>query len=792
MKKTSLLLISFYSCLAPIFTQSITIQPYLQDANPNSVNILWETNTLEESIVEWGKTEALGNESIGTAYISEGDARIHEVHIENLERFTQYYYRVKTSTAVSDIYRFKTPPFASDEKPFRILAMSDMQNDASFPNKFQEIVEEGVIDYLENEMSGDLVDNLALVLISGDLVSSGNNFNSWKNEFFNPAEKLFSHVPIYPVLGNHEENTSYYFSYFKLPENGTAGFEEHWYTKDYANVRIIGLNSNSPYDGAEQLDWLDNILTSTCETDSIDFVFAQLHHPYKSELWTPGESNFTGDLINRLEQFTTDCGKPSIHFFGHTHGYSRGQSRDHKHLWINVATAGGAIDNWGEFPNFDYDEFSVSQDEYGFVIVEVTNDDDPKVIVKRISRGDQDSTINNLLSDSLTIRRNPAIVDTPSAISPTNNMEITPECVTLQASDFFTQNEEGAHGQSHWQVSNIELGFNNPIIEHWKNFENWYYDINTQMGDDLTDEKIFGLDEFQTYYWRVRYRDKEMNWSAWSTPASFKTGVSIALPNILLNKGAEDELNHWTIEEGVVEVLESGICDGIAPRSGTKYFAVGGLCEHSTIGRLSQIIDITAYADSVSSGDFPVIFGGYLSNFSGSDLPEMKLIFYNEDMLETGQSYVLSTLNSSWTLVSDSLSIPIDTRLIKVSLKGTRNSGTDNDSYFDDLFLTIGTPTNQDCDLVSTTNNFPLEAIRKLNIFPNPTKNIAHIKLPESLNGSFNLYLTNEAGIKVKSNYDTFQDSIRINIKDLPKGYYSVWIRENKGKTYAGKLIIME
>ncbi len=82
-------------------------------------------------------------------------------------------------------------------------------------------------------------------------------------------------------------------------------------------------------------------------------MFAQLHHPHKSELWIPGEISYTGDVIELMENFTEECGKPSIHFFGHTHGYSRGQSHNHNHLWVNVATAGGAIDHWGEYPQAD-------------------------------------------------------------------------------------------------------------------------------------------------------------------------------------------------------------------------------------------------------------------------------------------------------------------------------------------------------------------------------------------------------------------------------------------------------
>ena len=45
------------------------------------------------------------------------------------------------------------------------------------------------------------------------------------------------------------------------------------------------------------------------------------------------------------------------------------------------------IDRWGEQLQRDYAPFSVSEDAWGFVVVEVTAGDDPSVTVRRISRG---------------------------------------------------------------------------------------------------------------------------------------------------------------------------------------------------------------------------------------------------------------------------------------------------------------------------------------------------------------------------------------------------------------------
>ncbi len=780
--------VPFFILLSTVlYSQNIKIQPYLQDASPHSISILWETDSGEESTVEWGLTEALGNSNSGTAEATEGTARLHQVTLDNLERFTPYYYRVKTGNAVSEIYRFKTPPFANDHQSFQLIAMSDMQRDGSHPDKFAEVIQDGVLDYLADEFGDIVSEQLALVMIPGDLVVNGNNFGQWENHFFGPGAPLFSQVPVYPVPGNHENNSTYFFQYFQLPTNGSSGFEEHWWYKDYGNVRIIGLDSNAPYNNQEQLDWLEDVLDQTCALDSIDFVFAQLHHPHKSELWTPGESNYTGEVIDQLEQFSTQCNKPSIHFFGHTHGYSRGQSRDHKHLWINVATAGGAIDNWGEFPNFDYDEFSVSQDEWGFVSVEVTAGDEPKMTIKRISRGNETTFQDNTVTDSLTICRADAPVDSPTPFFPIE-VEIAPECVVLMANAYSAPDNTSQHGQSHWQVSTAST-FAELAAESWKNYENWYFAEDTQAGDDLTDEVIDGLAENTSYWWRVRYRDRQLNWSAWSTPVNFTTGPSLASPNLLLNPGAEDSLSQWIVTEGVVEALTDGICNGVSPHSGNRYFIVGGLCEHSEVGRCIQNVNVVAYADSIDTGTYQANFGGFLSNYGGSDLPEMRLIFFDENSFELGTSPTLSTLNNSWTSFSEWVNLPAQTRLIQVELTGTRNAGTDNDSYFDDLFLTLGAST-YDCDDIFTSTTHPVSEIPTLQVAPNPVRDLAVISPGRYPPGQSRLHLVNSLGEKVDApvRYDAQQISVEVN--QLPAGTYFFWLKAGNQLIGKGQFVV--
>ncbi|MCI4442116.1 MAG: metallophosphoesterase [Lentimicrobium sp.] len=782
-KKTFLFVLTLISCLQ-LFSQTIKVQPYLQDATPTSIFVSWETTSGTESTVEYGLSPSLGMMATGANLTAtDGVSKVHEVQLLNLLSSTKYYYRVNTSTAVSAINSFKTPPTAADNATIRILAMSDMQIDNANPNKFNEIINNGVISYLNTNNPGDIADNLNMILAPGDLVASGTTYSQWQTDFFAPAQNIFKNVPVYPVLGNHEINSPNYYNYFHLPTNGAVGYIEHSWYKDISNVRIIGIDSNSPYTNQAQLDWLDATLASAATNPDIDFVITQFHHPSKSELWVPGELAYSSQVVSKLEQFSNTTGKPSVHLFGHTHAYSRGQSRDYKHIWMDVASSGGNIDYWSEYTNKDYDEFSVTTDDYGFVLIEITNDSDPRIVFKRISRGNEITPLDNVLRDTFTIRLNPSAVNTPIAISP-DGITLQPQCVTLKANDFSSPNATATHGQSHWQISS-STDFSDPDFESWKNFENWYQNVNTQATDDLTDEKINNLIGGKNYWWRVRYRDKEFNWSNWSDPLSFTTSVSGVSANLLLNPGAENGLTGWTTLEGSVEALTNGQCGGIAPHSGLKYFAVGGICVDTAVGRCSQTINVSSYATSIDGGNLQANFGGYLRDWEGLDVPQFRIVFLNESGIEIGSSNWLSTINTSWTELTQWVSIPVLTRMITFELKGIRNNGSDNDSYIDDLFLTIGTQP-VDC-------NLSLEEFSKgkIKFYPNPWTISSTFEFSNEINSDTKLLVTNILGQRVSNVLYSYETN-RIVLKrgNLKPGVYIYQLIKNNVEIGTGKFIV--
>ena len=129
-----------------------------------------------------------------------------------------------------------------------------------------------------------------------------------------------------------------------------------------------------------------------------------------------------------------------------------------------------------------------------------------------------------------------------------------------------------------------------------------YFDEDTQAGESLVTEAVTGLPENSDLWWRVRYRDRGLNWSAWTAPFPFTTSESLLGDNLLVNPGGEDGLDGWTVTEGIAESLTAGECNGVNPHAGDRYFAVGGLCTESDVARMHQDVDVSAEADSIDAG----------------------------------------------------------------------------------------------------------------------------------------------------------------------------------------------
>ena len=272
-------------------------------------------------------------------------------------------------------------------------------------------------------------------------------------------------------------------------------------------------------------------------------------------------------------------------------------------------------------------------------------------------------------------------------------------------------------------------------------------------------------------------------------PAAFSTGESGYSQNLLRNPGSETELVNWVIDEGIVESQLAGDCAGTNPFSGDRYFAVGGLCTESAVGRMHQDVDVTAYADSIDAGGQIVRYGAMMSNWNGSDLPEMRLSFYSSNGEALGTTAYLPGNYTTWTLVSESIEIPLLTRMIRSELRGTRYAGTDNDSYVDDVFVQIGSESACDPSASDVNASSYARVPTKLIAYPNPGIDAVFLDFKFEASESIVVRVSDAQGRKIQPSMEIQSNKIILYRGSLPRGIYYVSVIGQNGSLATSTII---
>ena len=455
---------------------------------------------------------------------------LRKAKITGLESDTVYEYFVSTPLRRSKTYSFKTWPLDTDNvEKINLAAISDSQG--GYPDRLKDVNVNGI---LKKEADLDLnkaCEKISAIFVTGDLVTTASDKNQWVSEFFKNMDPLASYVPIIPALGNHDIQPFYYSCYFDLLPDLTLDLKiSTFYNRyDILNTSILTLNSNKFFSGDEsdiedsiQRMWVEEQLRQIADDDSKKFMIAQFHHPCKSEIWPPGNSERSCSYVKKFEEFTDKSKKPSIHLFGHTHAYSRGQSKNVTHLWVNVATTAGSIDYWGEYDSIDYEMFQKSVDEYGYCMLTITQNQKPHIKFVRRSGGDgiyYNGYSDDTITDTFYITYDNNLPDTPFI-----NADSKPGEINFSGTAF-SDSDKDTHLETNWQIA-VDKNFENIAKDIWGNktrCENIWYDDNIQSGVDITKFKVNDLEKGKTYFSRVRYRDSRFGWSKWSDYVEFQT-----------------------------------------------------------------------------------------------------------------------------------------------------------------------------------------------------------------------------------------------------------------------------
>jgi hypothetical protein len=273
-------------------TALFVIGPYPQQSQFDSIIISWKTATpTSQNEVHWGRSPTLGNITVEKDIFP---ISFHSVKIKGLIANQKYYYTVFSDGTESPLYTFWTA--FEQIKTIRFVVNGDTRG--GWDNWLSTLL---VSQAIEKE-------HPAFVFNTGDLVDEGKNADDWI-DFFTASPYLYNST-FYPVLGNHENYSRLYFSFFSL------SFNDRWYSFENGPVHFIALDSNlrSRYRLAQYF-WLLYEL----QIDRQPFTIVIFHHPPYSSGTEHGNSSwFQRFWVPVFEHFQVN-----IVFNGHDHDYER-------------------------------------------------------------------------------------------------------------------------------------------------------------------------------------------------------------------------------------------------------------------------------------------------------------------------------------------------------------------------------------------------------------------------------------------------------------------------------------
>jgi hypothetical protein len=276
--------------------------PYLLSPAIDGVTIAWETDSPVASVAVVD----------GRTFDGGAEAR-HFVNVRGLDSASSYPYHVEAGTTRSEDATFTTAP--GPGRRLRFAVFGDNRTDGD--------VHRRLIDLLSNE-APDFVVN------TGDMVGESNE-GEWQT-FFDIEYPLLLKTPIFPAMGNHEndyDDRTLFNRYF--PVGHQAIYQGRVYSVDYGDAHLAMLDSNQPLDS--QAEWLDRDLTAA-EERGARASFVVMHWGPICACASVGHGS-NDDAITSIEPVARAHRVAAI-LSGHNHLYERGVDNG-----VNYVVTGG-------------------------------------------------------------------------------------------------------------------------------------------------------------------------------------------------------------------------------------------------------------------------------------------------------------------------------------------------------------------------------------------------------------------------------------------------------------------
>ncbi len=169
---------------------------------------------------------------------------------------------------------------------------------------------------------------------SGDMVGDGDVDSDWDTyfELLCETDDLNCKVPFFYAMGNHDDESPYFYDAVCLPQN-PSGTEEYS-SFDWGRIHFVSINSEIDYSvTSNQYEFLSNDLAAADANPNYDFVIGLVHRPFYSSGYHGREEDMAVVLEPLLIANHVD-----IVIQGHDHMYERSHPQDGV---IYIVTGGG-------------------------------------------------------------------------------------------------------------------------------------------------------------------------------------------------------------------------------------------------------------------------------------------------------------------------------------------------------------------------------------------------------------------------------------------------------------------
>jgi hypothetical protein len=525
------------------------LRPYLQTPRPDSMWVSWWTDTDTQTHVDFGTSAgALSQTVSGTMNAMGTNYRYHSVRLTGLQPNTYYYYRARTESITSEIFRFRTPKaIGTATGKFRVLVIGDNQIIDPGQRRYERLIERAK-KKVEDLYDATIEEAIDLVLMPGDQVDVG-TLEHYRHLHFKFCGWLSPHVPIMTTIGNHETysdpglaNYKAIFRYDDLTCLGVSSSDpEVYYAYQLANIAFV--HASSEHTTTAQTTWVQNLVTAANAAPGLDWMVSLCHRPYQAEQYIGDISNW---MRNTAMPVFAQTQKHVLNIGAHHHLYARGQTRQ----WpvYHIISGGSAWDQyWGQSNESNYDDVQKTIAHWAWQLIEFDLDAktmDVRCFAEANVRFPTATrwSYNSRLVDQFT--RKLGITTTPRKPALTNTFS-APVTLPIQLQSSPYQTTSGEAMNSTWFQVAADAGFTNLKIDQIRDVENIYGDtgsplyepVDTNAGVDILKLTVSSGLTNGSYHARVRHRDKNTLWSSWSDAVSFTIeGSVVADPKITLQK----------------------------------------------------------------------------------------------------------------------------------------------------------------------------------------------------------------------------------------------------------------